>query len=474
MVFNQIKRSNYGKGCDAFNNILESKGRLCYIPTGNACFRKCLEFIYKRDFSKEYKEFIIDSGSFKNIITSEKIQPFCRKYNINLGSSNQKQQPILPKTVNERRICLLIHNNLFCVIWKNNQSTFPDAKEEKENIFKYEETQIDDNILQQVIEYKFPISYEMNCLNNVFAFDLETCNVEYSEYCEQYAAGVYHLNNLYWCFNGNLDKEELAIERSKVHVFDRENGDPVLKLIDYVINIYKGKPKYVINKYGKQVLSSYKYQMVGHNASGFDNYIVLNSLPTSYKCIKIIKTSRSLIKLSFKAGSVTENDREFPTYMKFVCSKCHISGSLKGIQKEYNIKPDLMKGEIDHDLINIGNYKKYENLWRPYLIDDVLGLAYVVAKHGNSIQKITGVSYKNSLTEAALGWSCLGRYLKEDKRILYTPKNKYVRDFIKQTVHGGRVLACNKKFVSESFTDVVNVLEKFYGIVLEVSVLFDK
>ena len=41
-------------------------------------------------------------------------------------------------------------------------------------------------------------------------------------------------------------------------------------------------------------------------------------------------------------------------------------------------------------------------------------------------------------------------------------------------MHGGRVLACNKKFVSKSFTDVVNVLEKFYGKDLEISVLFDK
>ena len=117
-----------------------------------------------------------------------------------------------------------------------------------------------------------------------------------------------------------------------------------------------------------------------------------------------------------------------------------------------------MKGEINHELINIGNYKDYENSWRPYLIDDVIGLAYVIAKHGNSIQKITGVSYKNSLTEAALGWSCLGRYLKEVNKTLYTPKNKYVRSFSKQTVHGGRVLACNKKIVSKSFKDVVNVL----------------
>ena len=283
-----------------------------------------------------------------------------------------------------------------------------------------------------MVEYKFSISYEVNCLYNVFAFDLETCNVEYSEYCEPYAAGVYHPIILYWCFNGNLDKKELAIERSKVHVFYRETGNPELEMIDYVINIYEGKTKYVIIKYGKQVLSSYKYQMVGHNASGFDNYSVLNSLPSSYKCIKINKTSRGLITLGLKAGSVIDDGREIPKYMKFVCSKCHISGLLKSIQKENNIQPDLRKGEIDHDLINIGNYEKYENLWRPYLLDDVLGIAYVVAKHGTGIQKTSCVPCKNSLTEACLGWSCLGRYLKEDIKILYKPKNKYVRDFIKK------------------------------------------
>ena len=81
-----------------------------------------------------------------------------------------------------------------------------------------------------------------------------------------------------------------------------------------------------------------------------------------------------------------------------------------------------MTGEINQDLINIGNYKDYENVWRPYFIDDVLGLAYLIAKHGNSIQKLTGVSYENSLAEAALGWPCLGRYFKEDSRILYKPK----------------------------------------------------
>ena len=114
----------------------------------------------------------------------------------------------------------------------------------------------------------------MNCLYNLLAFDRETCNVECSEYSESYAAGVYHLNKLYWCFNGNSDKEVPAIERSKVHVFDRGNGNPVMKMIEYVTNYYKGKPNNVVDKYGKRVLSSYKYQMVGHNVSGFDIYIV--------------------------------------------------------------------------------------------------------------------------------------------------------------------------------------------------------
>ena len=190
-----------------------------------------------------------------------------------------------------------------------------------------------------------------------------------------------------------------------------------------------------------------------------------------YKSNKDISRSH---KIRLQSRFFYRSDREIPEYKKFVFSKCHISDSLKSIQKEYNIQPDLMKGEIDHDLISISKYKDYENLWRPYLIDNVLGLAYVAAKHGNRIQKITGVSYKNSLTEAALGWSCLRRYLKEVNKILYTHKNEYVIDFIKKTVHGGRVLACNKEFVSNSFTDVVTVLEELYGKDLEISVLFDK
>ena len=47
----------------------------------------------------------------------------------------------------------------------------------------------------------------------------------------------------------------------------------------------------------------------------------------------------------------------------------------------------------------------------------MLRLAYGIKKQGNSFQKISGVSYKNSLTEASLEHSCVSRYLEKDSRI---------------------------------------------------------
>ena len=59
------------------------------------------------------------------------------------------------------------------------------------------------------------------------------------------------------------------------------------------------------------------------------------------------------------------------------------------------------------------------------------------------------------------------------KNVRYT-KKKYVRDFIHKTVHGGRVVALNRKFVSTSFNQIVNVLKKYFGKEHEISKLFEK
>ena len=56
-TFNKIQQSNYGTGCDSFKKIVEYRGNLCYIPEENKCFRKCLDFIYRKDFSHQCRGF---------------------------------------------------------------------------------------------------------------------------------------------------------------------------------------------------------------------------------------------------------------------------------------------------------------------------------------------------------------------------------------------------------------------------------
>ena len=106
------------------------------------------------------------------------------------------------------------------------------------------------------------------------------------------------------------------------------------------------------------------------------------------------------------------------------------------------------------------------------MINDVLGLGMLVARHANKIQKITGVSFKTSLTQSSLSWSTLGKYIEASGKSFYIPKNKYVRDFIRKTVHGGRVVALTRKFVSSSFNQIVDILEKYLGKDQEISTLF--
>ena len=138
------------------------------------------------------------------------------------------------------------------------------------------------------------------------------------------------------------------------------------------------------------------------------------------------------------------------------------------------MQPQLIKGEIDHNLIPLSNYKEHKKLWKPYLVDDVLGLAAVVAKHGKKIQKKTGVSFENSLTDSSLAGSILCRHIRESRKSFYKPKNKYVRNFVHKTVHGARVVAVNRKFTSNLFNQIVDILRKHFGNEQKISTIVGK
>ena len=43
--FDKVNRSDYGKGSNHLFDIEEYNGKNCYIPTGQNCFLKCINYL---------------------------------------------------------------------------------------------------------------------------------------------------------------------------------------------------------------------------------------------------------------------------------------------------------------------------------------------------------------------------------------------------------------------------------------------
>ena len=470
--YKRIYRSEHGRGANEFNNIEEYNGEKCYIPSGNGCFLKCINFIFNRDFNKEYFEFIKSYKRRPNVMTRCRIPEFCKRYKIDIGIYDVNTKRILPWTVKQKNICVYIHKNHYCVIWKTNRKdSLLNGVNEIDKNFKYVKNKINENNLKQRIRYRFPKYEPIDQLKNVFVFDLETHNDQ--EFAAAYAAGLYDVNRLRECWYRNLNTNELIIERKNVTVFDASNGNCIMDLLKYISENYDGDERTYIDTDGDEIISSYRLLLVAHNSSGFDSWVVLNSLIKEITDLKIIKTARGLKSLSFRCGFKIFNTVEVPQYIKFTCSKSHIKGSLEKIGREYGLQPELLKGEIEHSIINKNNFAKLRHIWEPYLISVVLCLAFIYARHSMEMQKKSGFGIKDCLTEASLGWKCFGIYNKD--REFYTFNDKYVRDFIRKSIKGGRVGAFNRYFESNQFNEIMSTIKKHLKINdNEISNIIDK
>ena len=48
-------------------------------------FIKCINYFIKKDYTEELLIFIRTEQRMSSVMTSARIQPFCKKYNINIG-----------------------------------------------------------------------------------------------------------------------------------------------------------------------------------------------------------------------------------------------------------------------------------------------------------------------------------------------------------------------------------------------------
>ena len=66
---------------DFKQDIVEYIGNNCYIPTSDNCFMKCINYSTGKDYTEKFLTFIRSEQRRSNVMTSTRIQPFCKKQN---------------------------------------------------------------------------------------------------------------------------------------------------------------------------------------------------------------------------------------------------------------------------------------------------------------------------------------------------------------------------------------------------------
>ena len=222
-----------------------------------------------------------------------------------------------------------------------------------------------------------------------------------------YAAGFFDVSRLQDRLDRYLTVQEIETEREKITVFDGSVGNLAMNMLNFNSESYEGDERTYIDKDGDDVVSSHKPLLVAHISSAFDCWIVLNSLVEEITELKIVKTAREVISLSFRCGVKIVNTVGAPQYVIFKGAKSLIKGSLEKIGEDYGLQAELLKGEIKHSVNNKSNFADLRQIWEPYFKLDVICLAFINDRHSTEMQNRSGFGFKDSLIEASLGWKCL-------------------------------------------------------------------
>ena len=184
--FKKVNRSQYGRGTDFKQHIVEYIGNNCYIPTTGNCFIKCIFYFTKKDYTEEFLTFIRTEQRRSNVMAAARIQPFCKKHNISIGCYDGFR--VCPRNITQRNIALKIFNNHFCLIWKSYGVSFDKAIRELKDNFKVVDNVISDKHVKSYIKYEYKPKKVQSQLTNMIVYDMETFS---TIKCVPYANCIY-------------------------------------------------------------------------------------------------------------------------------------------------------------------------------------------------------------------------------------------------------------------------------------------
>ena len=294
--FKVVRRSTYGKGKNYMQEIVEYHGQNCYIPTSGMCFIKCINYFTKKDYTEELLTFIRSEQGRSNVMTSARIQPFCKKHNINIGCFDGTR--INPRNLTQRNTSLFIYNNHFCLIWKSDGISFEKAITDLKDIFKVVDNVTSEKHVESFIKYEYNPKKVKSPLINIVVYDLETFT---KNRALPYCSCIYKLSKISGKYHRDISEKENQKCLNDCVVF--KGTDCINEMLDHVLS-FKGEPKKVKNK-----IVEYNLYLIAHNGSGFDSYVVLNNLPQWRSVLKLIKNGAGNISLKLFNAYVDQHKK---------------------------------------------------------------------------------------------------------------------------------------------------------------------
>ena len=321
--FKKVNRSQYGIGTDIKQDIVEYIGNNCYIPTSGNCFIKCINYVTKKDYTEEFLIFIRTEQRRSNVMTSARIQPFCRKHNINIVCYDGFG--VCPRNITQRNIALKIHNKLFCLIWKSYGVSFDRAIKDLKDNFRIVDNVISDKHVKSYIKYEYKPKKFQSQLTKMIVYDIETFS---TIKCVPYANCICRLSKISGKYYRDISEKEY--KKCLIDCIVFKGLDNINKMLYYVLQ-YKREPKRINNKIVK-----YNLYLIAHKGSGFDSYVVLNILPQWRTVVSLIKNGSGIVSLKIFNGYV-DPVKKIPQYVHLRCGLLHIKDSLKNIGKSYKL-----------------------------------------------------------------------------------------------------------------------------------------
>ena len=159
-------------------------------------FFKVYYFFTKKFCMGEILFFIRTEQRISNLMTSARVQPFCRIYD---GFR------VCPRNITESKTAIKILENHFCLIWKSEDTSCDRAIKELKDNFKVIDIVISDKHVKSFIKYEYKPKKVQSQLTNMVVFDIETFNTERAV---PYAICIYRLSKLSGKYNRDISEKE--------------------------------------------------------------------------------------------------------------------------------------------------------------------------------------------------------------------------------------------------------------------------